>query len=52
MTELILSNWDKKIGRSRSRLVWDLRIVLEEIRKNVGQSGTEDRTRHAPAPNP
>jgi hypothetical protein len=49
--ELILENWDKKIGRSRSRLMLDLRVVVGEIGNKVGQVGTEKGSSHAPAPN-
>jgi hypothetical protein len=49
--ELILENWDKKIGRSRSRLMLDLRVVVGEIGNEVGQVGTEKGSSHAPAPN-
>jgi len=49
--EVILENWDKSIGRSRAGLRSDIRIVLREIIKNVGQVGTEKSSRHAPTPN-
>jgi len=48
--EVILENWDKKTGRSRSRLLVDLRAVVWEIGKNVGHVGTKEGSSHAPAP--